>query len=85
MIIVNYLPVFLTSSPLPNGKQSCSFSSYEDFKTWVKSYVCIHCLEDFEEFYERKPTTVSDWLSMGCGCEIEIIDESNAINWKDFM
>jgi hypothetical protein len=85
MITVEYYPVFITTSPLPNGKQFDTFNSHEEFVSWVKTYVCKHCLEDFKDFYGRPATTLDDWLDMGCGCEIGVEDPDNLINWYEAM
>lgn len=84
MIVVEYFPIG-ERSPLPNGAKSVQFDTHADFKDWVKSYVCIHCLENFKDFYQKEPTTLSDWLWGGCGCEIGVEDQDNQIHWDDVM
>lgn len=84
MIIVTYIPSG-ESSPLPNGKTECRFDDFQTFKEWVQGYVCIHCLVDFYDFNEKIPVTLSDWLDMGCGCEIFIEDDSDMIDWDSKM
>lgn len=85
MIEVEYYPVFLIASPLPNKEKEYIFQTYEEFKEWVQSYVCVNCLLDFELFTCRQPKTIHDWLEMGCGCEIGIADPDNIIQWEDEM
>jgi hypothetical protein len=85
MITVEYYPAG-EKSPLPNGDATHSFETFDDFKAWVQSYVCIHCLVDFYEFSNGKvPTTLEHWLDMGCGCEIGVGDPNNMIDWDSQM
>lgn len=84
-IIVEYLPV-CEKSPFPNPTQDkWEFKTHQEFKEWTQGYVCVHCLVDFLDFRGKEPETLNDWLDMGCGCEIEVIDESNLIQWDDVM
>ncbi len=85
MIIVEYYPAG-EASPLPNGETVHLFKTFEDFKEWVQSYVCIHCLVDFYDFYDNAiPSTLKDWLDMGCGCEIGVEDPNDLIDWDSKM
>ena len=85
MIKVEYLP-FSTNTPLPDPtKTEWVFESHADFKQWVQNYVCIHCLVDFYDLKRQDPKTLDDWLTMGCGCEIDVTDEENEILWDDLM
>jgi hypothetical protein len=72
-IVVEYLPAG-EHSPFP-----------DEFKQWVQGYVCVHCLVDYLEFRGKEPETLAHWLDMGCGCEIDVADEHNMINWDDKM
>ena len=84
-IIVEYLP-FGEPSPFPEpDKCTWEFKTHQEFKEWVQGYVCVHCLVDFLDFRGKEPETLADWLNMGCGCEIEVTDDSNLINWDDKM
>ena len=84
-ILVEYLP-WSEPSPFPDPTQNVwKFENHKDFKEWVQEYVCEHCLVDFLDFRGREPETLSDWLDMGCGCEIEVTDKSNLIHWNDQM
>jgi hypothetical protein len=81
MITVTYGPAG-EASPLPNGKSEYTFTGFEAFKDWVQGYVCVHCLVDF--YYCNRntaPSTLKDWLEMGCGCEIYIEDPNDMIDW----
>lgn len=84
MITVEYYPMG-EYSPLPDGKRIVTFNTHVDFKDWVKSYVCVHCLEDFKEWYSKEPETLGDWLWGGCGCEIGVEDPDDQIHWDDIM
>ena len=85
MIVVDFYPAG-ERSPFPDSsKTQWSFATHEEFKQWVQSYVCIHCLVDFYDFNQKDPETLHDWLDMGCGCEIGVTDEQNMINWDDKM
>ena len=83
-IVVTYMPADEVS-PLPNNMKEYTFESHVAFKEWVLSYVCGTCLIDFEDFYNKVPETLEDWLSMGCGCEIRIEDKNNMVYWNDGM
>lgn len=85
IIKIEYIPSFITSSPLPNGEKTYEFCTFAEFKDWVQSYVCIHCLVDFAMSNNRSPETLSEWLDMGCGCEIDIEDDTNQIDWASKM
>lgn len=80
MITVTYLPAD-ELGPFMGGKGI--FETHDDFKAWVKNYVCNHCLEHFEEFTGRKATSVGDYMAMGCGCEVDVEDPNNLIDWDD--
>jgi hypothetical protein len=82
MIKVIYLPAG-EPGPFVDGAREGIFESHDDFKSWVKSYVCGYCLEDFEEFTGRKAVSVADYMAMGCGCEVEVEDPENIVNWED--
>lgn len=84
MITVKYYPSG-EYSPLPGGARKYDFDTYYEFKQWVKSYVCIHCLHEFKDWHEKEPTTLSDWLWGGCGCEIGVEDTDDQIHWDDVM
>lgn len=85
LIVVEYLPAG-EKSPFPDPDQiTWEFKTHQEFKEWVQDYVCVHCLVDFLDFRGKEPETLSDWLDMGCGCEIDVIDESNLIQWDDLM
>jgi len=79
MIAVTYLPSD-ERSPLPGDVRECRFDDFTAFKQWVQDYVCIHCLLDFYQFTYKAPTTLGEWLDMGCGCEIFIEDENDIID-----
>jgi hypothetical protein len=83
MIAVEYYPSGETS-PLPNGQQIYTFITFQEFKRWVQSYVCVHCLVDFKEQNGYNPLTLAHWLDMGCGCEIGI-DDPNSIIEQDAL
>lgn len=84
-IVVEYLPAG-EHSPFPDPeKTTWSFNSHDEFKQWVQGYVCVHCLVDYLEFRGTEPETLAHWLDMGCGCEIDVADEHNMINWDDKM
>lgn len=85
MITVEYYPAFIATSPLPNGEQYAIFNLQEEFVAWVKTYVCIHCLESFQECYGRSATSLSEWLDTGCGSEIGVEDPNNLINWNEVI
>ena len=76
MIKVTYLPEF-EKSPLPNEDTVHNFIDHRAFKEWVLGYVCGSCLLGFETATGRSADTLEDWLSQGCGCEIEIEDPDN--------
>ena len=82
MITVTYLPSG-ERGPFKDGATEGVFNTHDEFKAWVKSYVCEHCLEDFEDFTERKAVSVADYMSMGCGCEVYVEDPENIIDWED--
>lgn len=85
MIVVEYYPAG-EPSPFPDSTaREWSFASHDQFKDWVQCYVCVHCLIDFFEFTGKEPVTLEDWLEMGCGCEIGVLDPQNLINWDDKM
>lgn len=85
MIVVEYYPAG-EKSPFPDTNAAeWTFNTHEEFKQWVQGYVCVHCLVDFYDWHRKDPTTLADWLAMGCGCEIGVTDENNMINWDDKM
>ena len=84
MITVHFAPAGETS-PLPNGDRTHNFRDHRAFKEWVLGYVCGSCLIDFELETGRSAETLGDWLSQGCGCEIDIEDPNNLIYWNDAM
>ena len=73
MIVVTHLPA--------NAAFTKTFKTAACFAHWVSQYVCEACLDDFEDFEGRKALTVRDYLSMGCGCESDIEDPNEIINW----
>jgi hypothetical protein len=84
-ILVEYLP-YGEASPFPDPTQNVwRFETHKDFKEWVQDYVCLHCLVDFLDISGKEPESLSDWLQMGCGCEIGVTDEHNMIKWDDKM
>jgi hypothetical protein len=84
MISVDYYPSG-EGSPLPNGQSTYTFITFSEFKRWVQSYVCIHCLVDFKEQKGYDPSTLKHWLDQGCGCEIGIGDPNDKIDWDASM
>lgn len=84
MITVDYYPAG-ERSPLPNGKETYDFNTFQEFKDWVQSYVCVHCLVEYQELENEEPSTLSHWLEMGCGCEIGIEDPKDMIDWDAKM
>lgn len=85
MIKVEYLPLS-NNTPLPDpSKSEWVFETHSDFKKWAQDYVCVYCLVDFYDSYKRDPKNLRDWMSKGCGCEVEITDEDKQINWDDEM
>ena len=84
MIAVEYYPA-CEKSPLPNGESKYTFATSADFVAWVKTYVCNHCINHYENFHKSKATTLTHWLWGGCGCEIGITDENKLINWEEEM
>jgi hypothetical protein len=84
-IVVEFYPAG-EKSPFPNPDVSdWTFNSHDELKQWVQDYVCIHCLVDFYDSHQKDPETLDDWMSMGCGCEVGVTDDSNMINWDDRM
>lgn len=84
MIAVTYMPAG-EPGPFKDGATEGVFNTHAEFKSWVKSYVCEHCLVDFEEFTGRKATSIGDYMAMGCGCEVYIEDPENIIDWDEEM
>lgn len=84
MITVIYAPSD-NGSIGPNGEKIMIFNTHAEFRDWVPTYVCSSCIEDFREWNERDPVTISDYLSHGCGCEIDIDDPDNLIYWDDVI
>lgn len=84
MITVTYLPAY-ENTPFKDNETQCVFQSHEDFKEFVRGYVCNSCLKDFKDFCERDAVSVADYLDMGCGCEIDIEDPNNLIRWDESM
>jgi hypothetical protein len=84
MILVKHLPAN-EASPLPGGLKVYGFIDFNEFKEWVQNYVCVGCLVDFKDFTDRDPSTIFDWLEMGCGCEIKIEHDKGDIDWSAKM
>jgi hypothetical protein len=82
MITVTYLPSG-ERGPFPDGATEGVFNTHAEFKAWVKAYVCEHCLVDFEELTGRNATSIGDYMAMGCGCEVDVEDPNNLIDWDD--
>ena len=82
MITVTYLPAG-ERGPFKDGATEGVFNTHAEFKRWVKSYVCEHCLESFEDFIGRKAISIGDYMEMGCGCEVHVEDPNNLIDWED--
>lgn len=74
MIEVTYLPA--DDGNLGYGKKARCFPVAGEFYTWLKSWVCKSCAGEYE------PKTVSDYMSTGCGCEIDVEDPKDMIDWE---
>lgn len=85
MIKVTYLPAS-SNTPLPDpSKHEYDFETFEEFKQWVQGYVCVHCLILFYEDTNNHPKTLEDWMSKGCGWEIDVSDPDDMIDWDGEM
>ena len=81
MIRVTYMPSG-EAGPFENSATEKDFETFNEFKDFVKNYVCEHCLVDFKDWEDRETLTIADYLSMGCGAEIFVEDEENMIDWE---
>lgn len=80
IIKVSYLPSD-GANIFGTGERDHEFNTFDEFVVWVRNYVCEYCLDDFREYANREPITIEDWLSMGCGCELDIEDDHDMIDW----
>jgi len=84
MIVATFLPSG-EKSPLPGGLEIYAFFNFDEFKRWVQDYVCVNCLVDFKELMGKDPSTIEDWLEMGCGCELDLEYDEGDIDWEAKM
>ena len=83
MITVEYLPADGPISMIPEG--TIAFNTANEFVVWLSAYVCQSCLNEYKNFHDKEPKTVADWLWGGCGCEIEIHDPENMIDYETLV
>lgn len=76
-IVITVEYTLADSGSLGGGDKIKTFRSNDEFKTWLKIWVC----GDHKEWAKGELVTISDYMSTGCCCGIMITDHDYLIDW----